>query len=283
MVPGLGEDAFGRPLLHLVATIHHQHAVGHFGDHAHVVGDEHDAHAHFLLQLADQLQDLRLDRDIQRRGRLVGDQQRGLAGQRHGDHHALAHAAGKLVRMTVHDRPRLGNAHLLEHAQRLGARGRGVLALVQPDGFGNLLAGGEHRVQRGHRLLENHGHVGAAYAAHGPLRRRAQVDDVAVAAAQRDAPLGDASAAMLDQAHQRQRGHRFARAGFAHDGQGLAPVDVKGQVAHRFHGAFGADETHRQVLDLNHAVLRHRQAVCAINHISIPVLYYPGRLRAPYR
>ncbi|CFN70220.1 Uncharacterised protein [Bordetella pertussis] len=58
---------------------------------------------------------------------------------------------------------------------------------------------------------------------------------------------------------------------------------MKGQVAHRFHGAFGADETHRQVLDLNHAVLRHRQAVCAINHISIPVLYYPGRLRAPYR
>ena len=39
--------------------------------------------------LPDQPQDLRLRRDIQRGGRLVGDQQRGLQRQRHGDHDAL--------------------------------------------------------------------------------------------------------------------------------------------------------------------------------------------------
>ena len=50
------------------------------------------------LQLAEQVEDLRLDGDVERRGRLVGDQELGIAGERHGDHDALAHAAGELVR-----------------------------------------------------------------------------------------------------------------------------------------------------------------------------------------
>ena len=39
--------------------------------------------------------------DVEAGGRLVGDQQRRLAGDRHGDHDALAHAAGELVRVGV--------------------------------------------------------------------------------------------------------------------------------------------------------------------------------------
>ena len=50
-------------------------------------------------QLVEQPQDLRLDGDIERGGRLVGDQERRAAHQRHGDHHALAQAAGELVRI----------------------------------------------------------------------------------------------------------------------------------------------------------------------------------------
>ena len=53
------------------------------------------------LQPAEQLQDLRLHRDVERGRRLVGDQQVGLAQQRHRDHHPLAHAAGELVRVHV--------------------------------------------------------------------------------------------------------------------------------------------------------------------------------------
>jgi hypothetical protein len=43
-----------------------------------------------------QVEDLRLDGDVERGRRLVGDQQVRLAGQRDGDHHPLLHAAGKL-------------------------------------------------------------------------------------------------------------------------------------------------------------------------------------------
>ena len=49
--------------------------------------------------IAQQLEDLRLDGDVERGGRLVGDEQLRLAGQRHRDHHALAHAARELVRI----------------------------------------------------------------------------------------------------------------------------------------------------------------------------------------
>jgi len=44
-------------------------------------------------ELAQEVEDLRLDRDIERGRRLVGDQQLRLTGQRHRDHCALAHSA----------------------------------------------------------------------------------------------------------------------------------------------------------------------------------------------
>ncbi len=64
-----------------------------------------------------QLQDLRLHRHVERGGRLVGDQQFRAAEQRHGDHHALAHAAGEFVRIHVDAALGLGDLHLVQHAR----------------------------------------------------------------------------------------------------------------------------------------------------------------------
>ena len=77
---------------------HDDDAIGHFGDHAHVVGDEDDAGAMLALQVAQQLQHLALHGDVECRRRLVGDQHVGLERQCHGDHHPLAHATGEFVR-----------------------------------------------------------------------------------------------------------------------------------------------------------------------------------------
>jgi hypothetical protein len=46
------------------------------------------------LEVAHQLNDLRVRRHVQRRGRLVGDQQFGIAGQRDRDHHPRAELVG---------------------------------------------------------------------------------------------------------------------------------------------------------------------------------------------
>ena len=56
---------------------------------------------YFGLQVLQQFQDLRLHRHVKRRGGLVGDQQVGIVGKRHGDHDALPLAAGQLMRIIL--------------------------------------------------------------------------------------------------------------------------------------------------------------------------------------
>ncbi len=51
------------------------------------------------LEPAQQVEDLRLDGDVEGGGGLVGDQQVGLVGEGHGDHHALALPARELMRI----------------------------------------------------------------------------------------------------------------------------------------------------------------------------------------
>ena len=53
------------------------------------------------LQLLEQVEDLRLDRDVERRHRLVGDDELRLQGDRARDPDALPLAAGELVRIAV--------------------------------------------------------------------------------------------------------------------------------------------------------------------------------------
>ncbi len=79
--------------------IHHRNAVGDFGDDTEIVCDEEHGHATLTLQFEKQVENLRLDRHVERRGRLVGDQQRRIAGERHGDRRTLPHAARQFVRI----------------------------------------------------------------------------------------------------------------------------------------------------------------------------------------
>ena len=243
-------------LLHAVALVHDEHAVGHLGHHAHVVRDEHHRHVQLLLQRADQLQDFRLDGHVQRGGRLVRNQQRRLARQRHRNHHALAHAARQLVRIAPQHIARFRNAHQLQHAQRLGLGLAGRLALVQADRFGNLLAHGEDRVERSH--LKDHRDISTAHAAHGRLAGVCQVQHFAIAAAQVHLSADDFAAAVLHQPHQCQRRDRLARTRFADHGQRFTAIHMERQVAHRVDHALGRGKAHAQVLHLHDALVGHR-------------------------
>ena len=64
-----------RALLDDAARVHDGDPVGHLVDDAEVVGDEQHGRAGLGGEVAQQLQDLRADGGIERRGRLVGDQQ----------------------------------------------------------------------------------------------------------------------------------------------------------------------------------------------------------------
>ena len=69
-------------------------------------------HAELRLQVLQQLQDLRLHGDVERGRRLVGDEQVGAVGERHGDHHALALAARELMRIGAEPLGRIDDADL---------------------------------------------------------------------------------------------------------------------------------------------------------------------------
>ena len=84
------------------AQIHHRHAVADVLHHRQIVRDEQIGQLELVLQVHQQIDDLRLDRHVQRRHRLVADDQLRTQRQRAGDADALALAAGELVRERGH-------------------------------------------------------------------------------------------------------------------------------------------------------------------------------------
>ncbi len=124
------------------------------------------------LEVADQRQDLLLRGDVERGGRLVGDQQLRFQHQRHRDHDALALAAGEAVRIGGEDALDLGQADLLHHVEDALLARLGVEIGVGAQDLVDLAADRHHRIERGHRLLEDHRHLRRARAGAGGGRSR---------------------------------------------------------------------------------------------------------------
>src|SRR5262245_33653898 len=124
------EDTLDLTLLDDLSALHHTDSVGKLAYDAKVVGDEQHRHAELRLGVFQQLQDLCLDSYIKRGGGLVGNQKVRLIGERHGYHHALALASGKLMRITSQSAHRIGNAHLAEQFDNSGTRSFPVKTLM---------------------------------------------------------------------------------------------------------------------------------------------------------
>ncbi len=173
-----GEELAGGPLLNDPPGVHHRDLVAHLGNHPEVVGDEEHRRAGGALQRAHQLQDLSLDRNVERGRRLVGDQQLRRACQRHRDHRPLPETARELVRIGVGPLLRVRHADGVQQLDRSLAGGPLGEPLVQQQRLGDLVADGEDRVERGQRLLKDHRDVVATDPAHRLLRQREQVAPV---------------------------------------------------------------------------------------------------------
>ena len=148
-------------LLHHLARLHDIDAIGDAPHDIEIVGDEDHAHAEALAQIRHQIEDLGLDGDVERGRRFIGDQQVGIVGDRHGDHHALALAARHLVGVGLHAALGIGDSHELQQPQGLAARFIRRELAVMHDRLHQLVADGVERIERGHRLLEDHGDLPA--------------------------------------------------------------------------------------------------------------------------
>src|SRR6185312_15922311 len=111
-------------------------------------------------------------------------------------------------------------------------------------GLRNLVANGEHRVQRGHWLLEDHGDPVPADVAHPGGREREQV-----LALEQDPASGNAPG-LRDEAHDAEGQHGLAAPALADDAERLAAVDVEADAVHGRHIAAGSAEDGANVVDL---------------------------------
>ena len=206
-----------RPVQHRVrlafldddAVLHHGDAVGDLGDHAEIMRDEEHGCALAPLQVADQREDLRLRGDVERGGRLVGDQYAWIERERHRDHGALALAARQFMRIDRRGGLRIGDVDLFQ--KRLHPHGDLGLRQIRVDAehLADLVADGAQRVERRHRLLEDHRDAGAAHLAHVGF-----IDLRQIAPLEQDAAAIDRDAAGQEP-HHGIRHHRFAGAGLA--------------------------------------------------------------------
>ena len=207
-----------------LAEVHHRDAVRDVPDHGEVVRDDHVRQAELLLEVVHEVDDLRLDRHVERGDRLVGHDQLRLEGQRAGDADALPLAAGELVRVAV---VVLGaQAHQLQEALDLLLHTALGLHALEPEGRRDDRADGVTRVQGAVRVLEDHLDV-TAQRAHLP---RPQLRDVPALevdrAARRVLEAGD------DPAH-----GRLAAARLADDAEGLALAHLEVDAVDGLHGA----------------------------------------------
>jgi hypothetical protein len=152
------------------AGVHHRDALGDLRDDAQIVGDEEQTKLQLAAKAIEQIEDLLLHRDVERRRGFVGDQQVRACGQRHGNHGALAEASGKLVRKLFGARFGFGNRGEPQGIDGLAFHFGGFkLWLMRANRLFDLRSDAHHGIQRGHRLLKDHGDFAATHVAPFPL------------------------------------------------------------------------------------------------------------------
>ena len=205
--------------LHHLAEVHDRDAVADVAHDQNVVGDEQIGQAHLLLQLAEHVDDLRLNGHVQRGHRLVADDELRVEGERAGDADALALAAGEL--MGVAGGMLAVEPHAVHQLQNpLMALLLARVHLMYVQRLADDIRDRHARVERGIGVLENH------------RRLLAVLVDVR--------PGGDGLAVEqnlafrgLVEVQQRAADGGFAAAGLAHESKRLALADGKGHVVHR--------------------------------------------------
>ena len=163
---GRAEDLADRTVLDRLAGVHDHDVIAHLGHDAQIVGDEDQPDAGVVLEIFQQIEILRLNRDIEAGGRLIGDDHLRAGRQSNGPRDALPHTPGHLVGILPHTHLRRGDTHRGEQLTDPRLERCAAQMAVVVGGFSNLVLDGEERVQRRHWILQDHGDLVAAHRLH---------------------------------------------------------------------------------------------------------------------
>ncbi|MNQ36143.1 hypothetical protein D3C85_496580 [compost metagenome] len=246
------EQLFARCLFDDATALHDTYAMRNSLHKVQIVADQQQRHAQAGLQFLEQFEDFQLNGHVQRGGRLVGDQQFRLVGQGHGDHHPLTLAAGQFVGQGLEALVRLGDADHLQQFQGAFGRDLAAQALVDAQHLVDLLFDRVQRIERGHRLLEDHRNPVAANVANGFFFQVQQVLPGIFDGAGRMPREG-----VGQQAQDRMCGDRFTGTALADQGQGFTALDVEADAFDRPLAAIADDKLDGQVAHFDQIVLIH--------------------------
>ncbi len=207
-----------------------------------------------VADLAQEVQHLGLDRDVERGGRLVGDQQLRLERETHGDHRPLLHAARELVRILAGALLRLAQMDVREQLHRARPRRRPCAPTVDHVGLADLPVDAQHRIERAQRVLGDHRDPVAPDRAQLGLGQPDQG-----VAGEPQVATGDPDAARQQPLH-RERGHRLAAAQLADQADDLARPDLQADGIGQPGGAAPAVVDDRERIDLE----RRRAALAGL-------------------
>ena len=229
------ENIASEPLLHHLAEIHHDHAIGEIAHERKIVADKQQSRVVPRLNIEQQIDHRRLHRDIERGDRLVRYHQLGLAGESARDADALLLPARQLRGLVAFERPRQFDEieqHIDFARHILAARGAEFF-----DRARDLRADGVGRIERVVGVLKNHLHRAHEIFAAFFDRQRGEIlvahDDTAAAAA--------------FEPHQNLGESRFAAARFADDGDNLALFGFERKILHGLDAARRGKHAERRI------------------------------------
>ena len=218
----------GRTLLHDLAVLHHTDPIRNLAHDGKIMGDEEHRHTFIPLENLQKIENLCLDRDIKSGRRFVRHQKIRPVGKRHGNHHALALTARKLVRKRPEPTFRIADTDPIKQRDDLRPRLCSRQTLMKLERLAKLLFDRMERIERGHRLLEDKADIIAPHAAKFLGRRAHHFRPV----------IGDRAAhsgVIPKKRHGRESRYRLARAAFPDQSHRLALVHVK---AYAFDGVY---------------------------------------------
>ncbi len=224
--------------------VKHGHHFAVLSDDAEIARDEDRCGMQLVDEPLDQIEDLSLDRDVEAARRLVGDQQPGIARQRHRDDHALGHSATKLMGIGVHSGFGIGNSNLGQHDHGMCGGSRLIVRAMAADDVDELLPDRDQGVQRGLGVLNDQPDLASSNPLQSAFRLLQQIP-VAIPDGTRCDPARE-----RDEIHQGHRDRRLAGSALPDDAQHLPLIDGQVDGIDRLADALAGLELDSQIPDI---------------------------------
>src|SRR5215469_4928727 len=126
---------------------------------------------------------------------------------------------------------RIRNGHVLHRLNRRLASIASAHFLMSKHRLGNLVSDAHYRIQRSHRLLEDHRYPRSTNSLNRARWNLQNVANTSSIALKQD--LSTDTRLLYEQSHNGQRSDRLARPRFPHQSQGFARGDTEAKVPHR--------------------------------------------------